>query len=111
MKRIVFLQLLCAGIMTVSTATPMEAVASIMPFSVPQGISVAPEPGVATAEDMDSAKVEKAYYGHWRRVHRRVYRRHYYYHHPYRYYHPYHYHHYYRPYYHPYHRYYHRRYY
>ncbi len=46
-----------------------------------------PEPGVATTEDMDTARVEDVWYGHWRRVNRRhyrrvsrrVYRRHYYY--------------------------------
>jgi hypothetical protein len=41
----------------------------------------APQPGVATSENMERVQVEKAWYGHWRRVgrrhYRRVYRRHY----------------------------------
>lgn len=94
MKHGVFFPLLCAGIVIASGATPAAAIALVTPFSAPnREMSVAPEPGVATSKDLDSAKVEKAYYGHWRRVHRRVYRRHYYYHHPYRHYHPYRYYH------------------
>jgi hypothetical protein len=88
MKRGLFLQLFCAGIVMASAATPAEAITSPMPLSaLNRATSVAPEPGVATSQDMDRAKVEKAWYGHWRRVNRRVYRRHYYYHHPYHYYH------------------------
>ncbi len=103
MKHGALFQLLCAGIVIGSAATPAGAIASVMPFSAPdREMGIAPEPGVVTSEDLDSAKIEKVYYGHWRRVHRRVYRRHYYYHN--RYYHPY------RYYHHPYH-YYHRRYY
>ncbi len=90
MKRAVFLQLFCAGIVMASAATPAKAITSSMPFStLTREASVAPEPGVATSQDMDRAKVEKAYYGHWRRVNRRVHRRAYrhYYYHPYHYYH------------------------
>jgi hypothetical protein len=82
------LQLLCAGVVMASAVAPAEALTSVMPFAASdRQASVAPEPGVATSEDIDRAKVEKAWYGHWRRVNRRVYRRHYYYHHPYHYYH------------------------
>ncbi len=75
MERRAFLQLLCLGIGAMSAATPTEA----FPLTrLPAGESnggVAPEPSVATPEDMGNAQVEKIYYGHYRRVHRRHYRR------------------------------------
>jgi hypothetical protein len=84
MERRAFLQLLCFGMGMVSAATATKALTLVEPLTAPdphQGS--APEPGFATPEDMDHAQVEKAYYGHWRRVgrrhYRRAYRRHYYY--------------------------------
>lgn len=59
------LQLLCAGVVMASAVAPAEALTSVMPD---RQASVAPEPGVATSEDIDRAKVEKAWYGHWRRA-------------------------------------------
>ncbi len=86
MERRAFLQMLCVGLGAVSTATPTKA------LTMATAIHPAPEApatgqAVAKPEDIDRARVEKAYYGHWRRVHRRqtrrvtrrVYRRHYYY--------------------------------
>jgi hypothetical protein len=54
-----------------------------VPLAAPDhDLDLAPQPGVATSEDMERVQVEKAYYGHWRRVGRRhvrrAYRRRYY---------------------------------
>ncbi len=86
MQRRAFLQLLGVGIGIASAAKPIKA------LTLATAIHPAPEApatgqAVAKPEDLDRARVEKAYYGHWRRVHRRhtrrvtrrVYRRHYYY--------------------------------
>jgi hypothetical protein len=86
MERRAFLQLLCVGMGMASAATATKALA--LPLAAPgSNLGLAPESSVATSEDMDRGKVEKAYFGHWRRVgrrhyrrvRRRVYRRHYYY--------------------------------
>ena len=80
MERRAFLKLLCMGVGVAAAAAPAEALTSFAPLAAPDHhLDSAPQPGVATSEDMERAKVEKAYYGHWRRVHRRhhrVYRRH-----------------------------------
>jgi hypothetical protein len=85
MERRAFLRLLCVGMGMVSAATATKALTLVEPLNAPDS-GIAPEPSVATSEDMERAQVEKAYYGHWRRVNRRhyrrvsrrVYRRHYY---------------------------------
>src|ERR1700731_1274884 len=66
---------------------PTKAIALVAPplTQTDSGSGPTPETSVAKSEDMDPAQVEKAYYGHWRRVNRRhwrrvrrrVYRRHY----------------------------------
>ena len=72
MERRAFLQLVGIGIGMVSATGPTKALPLV----------AMPEPSVVTAEDMDRARVEDVYYGHWRRVtrrhYRRVYRRRYY---------------------------------
>jgi hypothetical protein len=87
MERRAFLQLLCFGMGMVSAATATKALTLVEPLTAPDTHrGPAPEAAVATPEDMAHAQVEKAYYGHWRRVgrrhyrrvSRRVYRRHYY---------------------------------
>lgn len=87
MQRRAFLQWLCVGIGVASTATTANALGAIpASTSLKSDRSPKPQPGVATPEDIDSAKVEDVWYGHWRRVNRRhyrrvsrrVYRRHYY---------------------------------
>jgi len=84
MERRAFLQLLCFGMGMVSAATATKALTLVEPLTAPDpNRGSAPEPGFATPEAMDHAQVEKAYYGHWRRVgrrhYRRAYRRRYYY--------------------------------
>jgi hypothetical protein len=88
MERRSFLQLLCTGIGAMSVATPAKALDMVMPLTAGEReLAETPAPSVATPEDMDRAQIEKARYGHWRRVTRRhyrrvgrrVYRRHYYY--------------------------------
>ncbi len=88
MQRRAFLQSLCAGICVASTAATAHAFGSIpASTSLKPGRSPKLQPSVATSEDIESAKVEDVWYGHWRRVNRRhyrrvrrrVYRRHYYY--------------------------------
>jgi hypothetical protein len=87
MERRNFLQLLCIGIGVASTATPARAFTLLAPIAVPgSDPRLAPEPSVASGEDIDHAQIDKVWYGHWRRVNRRhyrrvsrrVYRRHYY---------------------------------
>jgi hypothetical protein len=88
MERRNFLQLLCVGMAMASTATPAKAFTLLAPIALPgPDPRLAPEPSVASGEDIDHAQIEKVWYGHWRRVNRRhyrrvsrrVYRRHYYY--------------------------------
>lgn len=88
MERRAFVQLLCFGMGVVSAATPTKALILASPLDAAKSSPIpAPEPSVAKSEDMERVQVEKAYYGHWRRVgrrhyrrvSRRVYRRHYYY--------------------------------
>lgn len=86
MERREFLQLLCMGTCASLAAQPVKAftAAAILNRAEPEA---APDRAVATERDMDQAKIEETYYGHWRRVNRRhyrrvsrrVYRRHYYY--------------------------------
>ena len=76
MERRAFLKLLCIGAGVVAAAAPAEALTSFMPLAAPgHDLDLAPQPGVATSKDMERARVEKAWYGHWRRVNRRHWRR------------------------------------
>lgn len=76
MERRAFLKLLCIGAGVAAAAAPAMALGSFAPLAAPsRDLGLAPQPGVATSEDMEQAQVEKAYYGHWRRVNRRVNRR------------------------------------
>jgi hypothetical protein len=76
MERRAFLQMLCVGMGVASVAAPVSALTLPAPLKPNNsGPAPAPEPAVATSEDMERAKVEKAYHGHWRRVNRRHYRR------------------------------------
>jgi hypothetical protein len=89
MERRAFLQLLCVGMGMVLATKPTKAITLVAPplTQTDSGSGPTPEPSIAKSEDMDRAQVEKAYYGHWRRVNRRhyrrvsrrVYRRHFYY--------------------------------
>ena len=83
MERREFLQLLGLGIGILSAPAAAKAFTLAPPLAPTEPSSIpAPEPSVLKPEDMERAHVEKAYYGHWRRVNRRqnrrVYRRHYY---------------------------------
>ena len=87
MERRAFLQMLCIGMGAMSVAMPAKALTLVdQPPRWGSELGQAPEPSVATPEDIDGAKIEKVRYGHWRRVNRRhyrrvsrrVYRRHYY---------------------------------
>jgi hypothetical protein len=76
MERRAFLKLLCIGAGVVAAGAPAEALTSFMPLAEPShDPDLAPQPGVATSKDMERAQVEKAWYGHWRRVNRRHWRR------------------------------------
>jgi len=76
MERRNFLQLLCVGMGMASAAAPAKAFTLLAPIAVPgSDPRLAPEPSVATGEDIDHAQIEKVWYGHWRRVNRRHYRR------------------------------------
>ena len=79
MERRAFLKLLCIGAGVVAAVAPAEALTSFVSLAAPDQDLIAPKPGVTTSE---STHVEKAYYGHWRRVGRRhvrrAYRRRYY---------------------------------
>ena len=85
MERREFLQLLGLGIGMLSVPAAANAFTLAAPLVPTEPSPVpAPEPSVLKPEDMERAHVEKAYYGHWRRVNRRhnrrvsrrVYRRH-----------------------------------
>jgi hypothetical protein len=66
----------CIGAGVVAAAAPAEAFTSFVPLAAPDhDLDLAPQPGVATSKDMARAQVEKARYGHWRRVNRRHWRR------------------------------------
>ena len=83
MERRAFLKLLCIGTGLAAAAAPAEALTSFVPLAAPdQDLDLAPKRGVATSDDMERTHVEKAFYGHWRRVGRRhvrrAYRRRYY---------------------------------
>jgi len=76
MERRAFLKLLCIGAGVVAAGAPAEALTSFMPPAEPShDPDLAPQPGVANSKDMERAQVEKAWYGHWRRVNRRHWRR------------------------------------
>jgi hypothetical protein len=76
MQRRAFLQWLCVGIGVASTATTANALGAIRAStSLKADENPKPQPSVATPEDLDSARVEDVWYGHWRRVNRRHYRR------------------------------------
>ena len=76
MERRAFLKLLCIGAGVAAAAAPAEALTSFVPLTAPDhDLDLAPQPGVATSEDMERAQVKKARYGHRRRVYRRHYRR------------------------------------
>ena len=69
MERRAFLKLLCIGAGVVAAGAPAEALTSFMPLAEPShDPDLAPQPGVANSKDMERAQVEKAWYGHWRRV-------------------------------------------
>jgi hypothetical protein len=56
-----------------AVAAPAEAFTSFVPLAAPDHDRyLAPQPGVATPEDMERVQVKKAWYGHWRRVNRRT---------------------------------------
>ena len=80
MERRAFLKLLCIGVGVAAAAAPAVAFTSFVPLA-DHDLDLVPQPGVATSENMERVQVEKAWYGHWRRVgrrhYRRVYRRHY----------------------------------
>jgi len=77
MERRAFLQLLCVGMGMVLATKPTKAITLVAPSltQTDSGSGPTPEPSVGKAEDMDRVQVEKARYGHWRRVNRRHYRR------------------------------------
>jgi hypothetical protein len=76
MQRRAFLQWLCTGLGVASAATTARALSAIPAItSLKPDTTSKPQSGVVTPEDMDSAKVEDVWYGHWRRVNRRHYRR------------------------------------
>jgi hypothetical protein len=76
MERRACLKLLCIGAGVVAAAAPAEAFTSFVPLAAPDhDLDLAPQPGVATSKDMERAQVDKAWYGHWRRVNRRHWRR------------------------------------
>jgi hypothetical protein len=76
MQRRAFLRFFCVGLGIASTATTAQALTVIKKLrSDDIGHGAKPQPSVAIPEDMDSAKVEDVWYGHWRRVNRRHYRR------------------------------------
>jgi hypothetical protein len=70
MERRQFLQLLCVGMGMVLATKPTKAITLVAPplTQTDSGSGPTPETSVAKSEDMDPAQVEKAYYGHWRRV-------------------------------------------
>jgi hypothetical protein len=76
MQRRAFLGFFCVGLGIASTATTAQALTVIKTLGSDDiGHGAKPQPSVAIPEDMDSAKVEDVWYGHWRRVNRRHYRR------------------------------------
>jgi len=88
MERRAFLQMLCIGTGAGVTFASAKAMTSFIPFEeFRSDRALSTEPAVAAEKDAENVEIEKAYYGHWRRVNRRhyrrvsrrVYRRHYYY--------------------------------
>lgn len=87
MNRRSFLLKLCAGIGAGAVAAPVlvpppaNAMTPLFPDMELPARPTEIDPAVATPEDMEQIRVEKAWYGHWRRVNRRhwrrVHRRHY----------------------------------
>ena len=85
MERRAFLQLLAVGMATISAAAPSNALNLVAPLAASGPGPAKPSAGIP--ENVEGAQIEKAYYGHWRRVtrrhyrrvSRRVYRRHHYY--------------------------------
>ena len=75
MQRRAFLRFLCGGLGIASAATTAQALTVIKTLGSDIGRGAKPQPSVAIPGDMDSAKVEDVWYGHWRRVNRRHYRR------------------------------------
>jgi len=77
MERRAFLQLLGVGMGMVLATKPTKAITLVAPplTQTDSASGPTPEPSVAKSGDMERAQVEKAYYGHWRRVNRRHYRR------------------------------------
>jgi hypothetical protein len=74
MQRRAFLLWLCAGIgASATTARALSAIPATPSLNSDNALNQ--HSGVATPEDVDSAKVENVWYGHWRRVNRRHYRR------------------------------------
>ena len=87
MERRAFLQMLCIGMGAGAAVVPANAFTAFTPLVEPrEDRPFVPEAAVATPKDLEQSHIEKAWYGHWRRVgrrhyrrvSRRVYRRHYY---------------------------------
>jgi hypothetical protein len=74
MERRKFLSLAFIGASVSLLAKPARALTAAAALRSPEP-ALGRQPGVATSEEIDEAKTEKAYYGHWRRVGRRRYRR------------------------------------
>jgi len=90
MERRALLKLLCLGATAAVVASPARAFTRLAPVAPPDfDPTTTPQAAVATPEDIERAKVEKARW--WRRRRRRHYRRYYrryYYYRPRRYYRP-----------------------
>jgi hypothetical protein len=62
MERRAFLKLLRIGAGVVAAAAPAEAFTSFVPLAAPDhDLDLAPQPGIATSNDMERAQVEKAW--------------------------------------------------
>jgi hypothetical protein len=87
MERRALLKLLCLGATAAFAASPVRAFTRLAPVAPPDfDPTTTPQAAVATPEDIERAKIEKAWW--YRRRRRRYYRRYYYYR-PRRYYRPY----------------------
>ncbi len=75
MQRRAFLQFLCVGLGVVSAGNSAKALFAAKSLTHPD-LDQQPnaQSSVATPEDMDIAKAEDVWYGHWRRVNRRYWR-------------------------------------
>jgi len=77
MERRALLKLLCLGATAAFAASPARAFTRLAPVAPPDfDPTTTPQAAVATPEDIEQAKIEKAW---WYRRRRRYYRRYYYY--------------------------------